>query len=111
MYINIEKIKLLLKCNFMLIYYSFYVTYPITPLFLDDGYMSRGYLSSGVFVWGVYVLGVFFMGGICLGGICTGFFCPGGICPRIILYTCSEHHLTFSRNIDTWRQWLVGNIV
>ena len=26
------------------------------------------------------------------------------------VYTCSERHLTFGRNIDTRRQWSVGNI-
>ena len=28
----------------------------------------------------------------------------------IRVYTCSERHLTFRRNIDTRRQWSVGNI-
>ena len=28
----------------------------------------------------------------------------------IRVYTCSERHLTFLRNIDTRRQWSVGNI-
>ena len=28
----------------------------------------------------------------------------------IRIYTCSERHLTFRRNIDTRRQWSVGNI-
>ena len=28
----------------------------------------------------------------------------------IRVYTCSERHLTFGRNIDTRRQWSVGNI-
>ena len=30
--------------------------------------------------------------------------------PVIRVYTCSERHLTFGRNIDTRRQWSVGNI-